>query len=354
MTIRRDLLGIKLLLLLGLLNSTLGCAGTPGSQPAVAPGTVVVRVGDDVVTAASIEARLGEAGQTGEPARRKQDILDSMVRTDLLAQEARRRGLENTPSVQAAIRRALADELVRTVSEAATHSDPTDSEIQAYLDENRATLDRPERIRVRHLLLACIGADQTGATQCNATGDRARALLAQMRANEAFAHAAGADGARYNPGLVGQLIAANSDDVASKPSGGDFGFLTREEAAARFPQKAVEAAFALQQAGELTDVIAGPAGFHILSLRYREPSRHADLATPGLREMMKFRVTTARGQKAVTDLVAELRKSTPVHVDEKVLAAIQPPQPKLIPATATLPPALRGTPANETAPKEQK
>ncbi|MHA7966660.1 foldase protein PrsA [Paenibacillus sp. CAU 1782] len=117
---------------------------------------------------------------------------------------------------------------VRKVLESKT--EVTDEEVQAYFDENKATLGgSQEQVRASHILVA--------------TKEEAEAILADLKAGADFAETA----------------KAKSTDTGSGANGGDLDFFTRADMVTEFS----DAAFALEN-GELSDVVESQYGFHII------------------------------------------------------------------------------------------
>ncbi|MBI2755304.1 MAG: peptidylprolyl isomerase [Chloroflexi bacterium] len=98
--------------------------------------------------------------------------------------------------------------------------------------------DTQEQVRARQILLA----DQ----------DTANRVLAQLRAGADFA----------------QLAAQVSTDPGTKDKGGDLGWFPRGQMNSQFE----DAAFSLQP-GQISDVVQSPSGYHIIQLLERDPAR---------------------------------------------------------------------------------
>ncbi|MFO0648387.1 MAG: peptidylprolyl isomerase [Polyangiales bacterium] len=83
-----------------------------------------------------------------------QELLDRMVADRLLADEARRRGLDADPLVRAAVERALVSRLRALVlNPAADTTRPEDDEVRAWYDAHPERFHIPERRRARVIFL---------------------------------------------------------------------------------------------------------------------------------------------------------------------------------------------------------
>jgi parvulin-like peptidyl-prolyl isomerase len=166
--------------------------------------------------------------------------------------------------------------------------------LQQLLDRNNLAepdfRDRLLQSMLREKLQTAIGQDQVSDTQEQiharhilvATQEQADSVLAQLQAGADFAT------------LASQI----SVDPGSKDKGGDLGWFGRGVMDPPFET----AAFALQP-GQLSDVIHGANGFHIIQLLERDPAR----------PIPADQVTSQR-QKAFTDWLASRRSSQDVKL----------------------------------------
>jgi len=116
------------------------------------------------------------------------------------------------------------------------------AEIQKYYDQNRREFDRPEQVRVRHILVE--------------TEAEARFVLARLARGEKFEE------------LARQL----SKDPGSKDQSGDLGFVARGQLVPEFE----EAAFGLQP-GQTSGVVKTQYGYHVIRGIARQPGKPSTL-----------------------------------------------------------------------------
>jgi peptidyl-prolyl cis-trans isomerase C len=111
------------------------------------------------VTAGEVIARFRDASgalQEGYATRPDlaQELLDRIVADRLLADEARRRGLDADPLVRAAVERALVSRLrALVINPTADTTRPTDDEVRTWYDAHPERFHIPERRRVRLLFV---------------------------------------------------------------------------------------------------------------------------------------------------------------------------------------------------------
>ena len=122
--------------------------------------------------------------------------------------------------------------------------------IAAYYEENRSRWDQPERIRLRHVHLVLDVVEDEEAVRAAAEAARARI-------------AAGED--------MGAVAREVSED-ASRETGGDLGLLPRSDVA-RVLLDAVEGL----EPGELSPVVRGEEGFHIVRVEEVRPAETKSL-----------------------------------------------------------------------------
>lgn len=121
----------------------------------------------------------------------------------------------------------------------------SDDELRKFYDDNQARYAVPEERRASHIL---IKADK-GAS----AADRAKA---KARADELLAQA------RKMPASFADLARKNSQDEGSAQNGGDLDFFGHGAMVKPFE----EAAFALKQQGDISDVVESDFGFHVIQL----------------------------------------------------------------------------------------
>lgn len=209
--------------------------------------------GGATVTEADLAAELrrlvpqGRAQILGRPAELVRFSQNLLTRREL-ARRAEAEGLQDDPTVAAALRSARERVLSEALLDRAAGEAPERATLERLArnqyDADPKKFDVPEQIRVRHILIS--------AKACEAEA-KAREILAKAK----------------QPGADFALLAeANSDDPGSAPSGGDLGFFSRGRMVPAFDK----AAFALQQPGELSDVVKTDYGYHVIRLEERKPA----------------------------------------------------------------------------------
>src|ERR1051325_2403946 len=132
-------------------------SGPKPLSPELAKKTLA-KVGDRVITLGEYAAALDrmdsfERMRYQSPDRRKR-LLDEMVEVELLAQEARRRGLDKSEETQERVRQILKDQLLDDLKKGTpAANDVPDAELHAYYDAHKDDFTDPERRRVSAIVL---------------------------------------------------------------------------------------------------------------------------------------------------------------------------------------------------------
>jgi peptidyl-prolyl cis-trans isomerase D len=162
------------------------------------------------------------------------------------------------------------------------------ADLRALYEERSGVYNVPEKIRARHILFAVpAGADEAKKEAVRA---EAEAALKALREGADFA----------------QLAAQRSDDPGSKAKGGDLGFFARGQMAPAFEA----AAFALQEPGQLSDVVRTDYGFHVIRLEERQApvNRSYDEVSEELaRDLLSREAVKARAREKADALAAAVR-----------------------------------------------
>jgi peptidyl-prolyl cis-trans isomerase C len=279
------------------------CHAKPAADPkgSGAPRVVLAQIDDIVITDADLKEILARyASQPFVLARyssieKKKELLDSLVRYNVLAIEARKRGYESDPEVL----RVAKDKMVKLftqqeILDKVKPSDVPDADVAKYYKEHATDYVRPETVRASQILVK----------------DRAKAhkVLAEAKALPMADMKAFRD-----------LVAKYSEDADSKPRGGDLTQFDR--ATTQHPHAVVTAAFALKEIGEVSDVVATDKGFAVLKLTEKRPalSRSLEEAKPEIQRRLLDELRTKRKK----DYVDEARRTIKVEIFEEQLAKLE-------------------------------
>lgn len=278
------------------------CGGKAGpDRKASASSVVLAQVDDTVITEADIKELLARyANQPFVLARystpeKKKELLDSLIRYDVLAIEARKRGYEHDPEVQ----RVAKEKMVRLftqheILDAIKPTDVPEADIAKYYQDHAAEYGRLETVRASQILVK----------------DRAKAskALAEARSLQ-----------KTDTKGFRDLVAKYSEDSDSKPRGGDLTQFDRSTT--EVPKPVVSAAFALKEAGDLTDLVSTDKGFVVLRLTDRRPALSRSLEEA--RSEIQRRLLEELRTRKKKDYVDEARKTMRIEINEAALAKLE-------------------------------
>jgi peptidyl-prolyl cis-trans isomerase C len=222
--------------------------------PSLDPTRVVAQQGAHQITVADVEAFVAlikqERGVAQNPDRTTlQGIAQMLLTNRILAREAEDLGLPDRPEVSrqmlAERERTLARMRMKEFMTSVPDADYATMAREDYL-VNKEEYVKPEQVKVAHILVGFKGRSK----------EEARALAVDLRAQ-----------VLADPEKFASLAIENSNDISSRRKGGDLGWLYREQLEKPF----ADAAFALKEPGDISEVVETRYGYHIIRLDGRKP-----------------------------------------------------------------------------------
>lgn len=286
-------LGLTLSLALAACSRARSSSDSQGDRAGKDAGAVVARVGQVTLREADLErAQARDPGATPErfqAAAARRELIEGLIRFELLAQAAERAGLTRDPDAIHALQQIAVTKLVnQALGAAGAPESISRADVEReYAARQASEFTLPAAVRVRHIRVADAKLAKRLATQ-------ARALRADD--DEGFA----------------RLASAHSEDAATRAAGGDWGFIN---ASSQLPGDVLALALRLKQPGEVLGPIATDAGFEILRL---VTSRAAAVSPfSSVEQPLRQRLYRERRARALDELIARLRAETPVEIVEK-------------------------------------
>ncbi len=287
---------------------------------------VAAIVNGETITLETFERRLEAMPEVARmkyvsPASRA-ELLDALVLSELMADEAERRGYGDDPAViqamnETMVRLMLHDEL----RQRAPISAITDAEIERAWREDNATRTRPERRRA--------------AIIYQSSREALEAAVATLPPEPAAPDDSAALQERIN--AFRRAAATRSIEPALARDGGDLGELEPPDVTRRHVEIAAEL-YKLERVGAMTPPFEVRGRWAIVMMIGRQaPSQQPlALAAPALRE----RLYTQRRQAARDAFIQELRSGATLETFPDVLAQAKPPERAPALSPALLNPAL--------------
>jgi peptidyl-prolyl cis-trans isomerase C len=252
-----------------------GCGGEKAERAPSEEGSRIVRVGDAVLTVETLENLLPEVDRVPFTMEERRFYVRRWIETEILHQEALRRGLGNDPRVRARLRSLeqefLADHLA--FIELRERTIVTEEEIEDYFGthENEYLYE----YHVRHVLVS--------------SREEAEEVKELLERNS-FAWVAN----RYS-----------IDPVARR--GGDLGYLTKGNMIPEFE----DVVFAMEP-GEVSGIVQSDFGYHIIMLvGTREALVTVDYAD--VREQIMNKLLIEKRERAFDELMASLRSGADIE-----------------------------------------
>jgi peptidyl-prolyl cis-trans isomerase C len=261
------------------------------APPAVAPGKVVLTVGDVRITAAQFDALIDTLPEQSRAQFRgpgRTQLAQNLARMIVLAKEGQRLKLDESPAYKTQIEFQAENILAGLVFTQITKDNkPSEEDLKKYYEEHKAEF---EQVHARHILIRFQGsplpikAGQKDLTDAEALA-KMQALRQKIQGGEDFA----------------KVAAQESDDTGSATNGGDLGTFRHGQMVPSFEQ----VAFALKP-GELSEPVKTQFGYHLIKLESKD-SKSFEEVRPDLERQLG----PLQAQKAVDDLL----KKTPAAFD---------------------------------------
>ncbi len=235
---------VSLLVLCMSIATTLATTPSHAATPLIKNDKGAVITDEDVL--AEIQHAPSEMQQKlkSDPEKLKQ-IATNLYLARALALQAEAVGFDKTPSVALQLHQIRERELANAWLDKSEGALPDDASLEkAAMGEYKAYPERykePIQVHARHIL---IKKERENAR------DIAEGLLNQLKNGADFA----------------TLASEQSDDPGSKTRGGDLGFFAQN----RMVKPFADAAFALSNPGDLSDIVETQFGFHIIKLEERK------------------------------------------------------------------------------------
>ncbi|MDX2024352.1 MAG: peptidylprolyl isomerase [Deltaproteobacteria bacterium] len=261
----------------------------------------MARLGKRVITVDDVQEQLNRREAfirtRYQAPEKKKEFLDSLVRFELLAEEAEKKGYPNDPDLIRMYKQWLVARLVQKDFD--PQFDPAAipaEEVSAYYESHKQEMQRPEQARA---------SDVTVKTEAIAqkVAERARKL------------------AKADEHGFTELVLGYSENGAVQRRGGDLGILLRSGGNSQVPQAVIDAVFALQNPGDIAGPIKAEDGYHVVRLTGKQPAQ-----IPSLEEMephIREKINKERRDKGMTAWVDRLKADAKIEVFEDRLAQIK-------------------------------
>jgi peptidyl-prolyl cis-trans isomerase C len=284
-----------------------GCNKKKGKGKATTggdPSQVVAKVDDAVITVGDVQERINKQSPfvrarytTNE---KKKEFLDSLIRFEVMANEAERRGYDKDPEVLRVMKQQMISKFLQKDFESKLKvEDVPDADVEKYYAEHPAEFNQKDEVRISEVVVKDKG-----------------------KADKAFAEAKALPKAPA-PTTPDQkqfkdIVNKYADDDEAKQRGGDLGFFDKETT--RYPKPVVEAAFKLAEVGDVASPIKTDKGWSVIRLTQKRPGFNRPLAE--VKRQIQQRLFRDTRTKAMDNFVADLKKKSAIEVNEANLAKV--------------------------------
>ena len=282
----------------------LSCSRANGDETAnqasgAATKDILARIDDVVITVNDFEEQLNRqmpyVRKRYKALTARKDFLDNLVRFEVLANEAEKRGFDKDPAVvrtmkQVMIKKLLKDELTEQVSLESI----SEEDMRSFYESNPDEFASPAQVRV------------------------AAIITKKSKEAASIAKLANGEQGQTNKGFR-DLVDRYSTDTTTKIRGGDLRYFT--ESTTEVPRPVVEAAFGLAALGDVAGPIRAKGRFYVIKLMGKRPpvNRSFEKAKGAIQN----RIYQDRRAAAQDAFIESLRGSATVEVYEKNLKNVK-------------------------------
>jgi len=251
----------------------------------------VARIGSRKITENSFKSRMLDVptyyrGFLETEGGRRQ-YLEGIVNESVLVELAEAKGIHRRPEVRERMDAMKDQILLESVVEDLKKDQlkVSDEEISEYYEQRREFYLHPPRASVSHILVG--------------TKTEAQKIYNDIKAGASFS----------------QMAKKHSIDRETAAQGGDLGYFEKGEMVPEFE----EAAFALKETGDVSDVIKTAFGWHIIKLTGRST------ATSKTKDDAREEIVQLLGKEKLDNLLQFYKKKFHVKVNYERIAGIYPP-----------------------------
>jgi peptidyl-prolyl cis-trans isomerase C len=274
-----------------------GKGGAHASQKPEDLTDVLAKIDDTVITVGEFQDRINKQSPYVRARytslERKKEFLDNLVRFEVLAKEAERKGLNKDPEVVRTMKQVMIQKLLKDEFDKFTPKDISDADVKKYYDTHGAEFNTPEEARVSMILVK--------------DPSVAKKVLADARIK-------GVDNQSFR-----NLVQEYSTDQPTKERGGDLRYFDRSTK--EVPKEIVDAAFKLQNIGDNSEPVKTNGGVAILKLTGRRKAVNRTLEE--VKEQIRNKLYRDKRTETMESYVKNLRDKAKISVDESKLAKVQ-------------------------------
>jgi len=259
---------------------------------------VVARVGDSVITVGKLSDEINQQNpfvrMRYTSLEQRKRFLMSLIRFEVMAQEAKKRNLDRDPEVIREVKRAMINRMMLKLrKELVKMKDITDKEISDFYQKNIQRYQQPAQVRVSQIVTR--------------TEAEAKKVLAEAGKKP------------KNPKHFAQLVSVHSTDQATRTRRGDLGYFP--QATDKQPKAVVEAAFGLKDMFTLAGPVKLDQGYAVLMLTGAREARNRPLELE--KGNIRSRLYNIKQKTTLKEYVKKLHENAKVKILDENLSKVK-------------------------------
>ena len=261
--------------------------------------TPLAKVDDVVITLGEFQDRINRQSPyiraRYTSLEQKKEFLDTLIRFEVLAKEAKKRGFDQDPEVVRTMKQVMIQKLMKAEFENKINpEDITDEEMQAFYKEHEAEYNKPEEIRVSAIIL-----------DSKATADKVakEALGEKGKTNKGFR----------------ELVSRYSVDDVTKLRGGDLRYFS--QTSTEIPAPIVEAAFKLAKTGDVAGPISAGGKHYIIKQTGKRKALSKSFEE--VKRQIQNRIYRDKRTQTQKDFIKKLKKNAVIKIHEDRLNKVR-------------------------------
>jgi peptidyl-prolyl cis-trans isomerase C len=282
-----------------------GTSATPSKLPPGLPGQSEKDLAEPVatidgapITVAEMQDRINKQSPYVRARytslEQKKEFLDTLVRFEVLAREAKGRGYDQDAEVVRTMKQVMIQKLLKDEFESKVKpEDIPEDELKKYYEAHSGDYNKPEEMRVSAIIVKDKAKADKAASEAKA---------APKDDNKAFR----------------DLVEKYSEDTDSKQRGGDLRFFAADNTA--LPPAVVKTAFTLKNQGDVAGPIATDKGFFVLKQTGQRKAINKTFEE--VKRQIQNRLFRDKRTEAMETFVADLKKSAKIEVKPDALAKV--------------------------------
>ena len=288
-------------------------------------GPVVLKVNNKSFSVSDLEREIQQEGRRAPGTMQQylttkegqKQLLEGLVRRELLLQEAEKRKLADRPEIAEQVAQLRRDLMIRTLlqDEVASKVKIEDKDVEEYFKSHPDEFSG-DQVKVKHILVR--------------SEAEAKEVMDRVKKGEA----------------CDKVAREVSIDTASVPKGGELDYFRYEQMVPEFSK----AAYALKP-GQVSEVVKSPFGFHVILFVDRK--KGTPLKLDDVKEQLRRKLADEQRGQRFQDWMKELQASAKITREESLLpvgkGVVAPPagpgRPRAVPAPG---PPGTGAPGGST------